>query len=62
MRRFVPELAALDSRHIHAPSEAPPEALIKAGVVLGQTYPHPFVDLAFGRTRALEAFAALRAG
>jgi deoxyribodipyrimidine photo-lyase len=61
-RRFVPELAALDPRHIHAPWDAPPDALTKAGVVLGKTYPHPIVGLAFGRARALEAFAALRAG
>ena len=61
-RRFVPELAALDPRHIHAPWEAPAALLGKAGVVLGQTYPRPIMDLAEGRARALAAFAALRAG
>ncbi len=41
VRRFVPELAALDARHIHAPRDAPAEALARAGITLGQTYPHP---------------------
>ncbi len=61
VRRFVPELAGLDARHIHAPWEAPPEALANAGVALGQTYPHPVVDLAMGRSRALDAYAQIRA-
>jgi deoxyribodipyrimidine photo-lyase len=61
-RRYVPEISMLDTRHIHAPWEAPPDILHRAGIVLGQSYPHPIVDLAFGRRRALDAFAALRAG
>jgi deoxyribodipyrimidine photo-lyase len=61
-RRFVPELARLDPRHIHAPWQAPAEIMARAGVILGRTYPYPIVDLDFGRTRALEAFASLRAG
>jgi deoxyribodipyrimidine photo-lyase len=61
-RRYVPELRNLDTRYIHAPWEAPDEALNKAGIVPGKTYPHPIVDLALGRARALAAFAALRAG
>ena len=35
--------------------------LAGAGVRLGATYPHPIVDLAAGRDRALAAFAALKA-
>jgi deoxyribodipyrimidine photo-lyase len=60
VRRFVPELVRLDKRHIHAPWEAPSEALIKAGVILGQSYPTPIVDLAAGRSRALDAYAQVR--
>jgi len=60
LRRFVPELAELDARHVHAPWEASPQALAAAGVVLGETYPAPIVDLADGRTRALEAYARIR--
>ena len=61
-RQFVPEIATLETRHIHAPWDAPPDTLRAAGVVLGQTYPPPLVDLGFGRERALAAFGTLRAG
>jgi deoxyribodipyrimidine photo-lyase len=61
VRRFVPELAALPDAAIHAPWEAAPLVLAGAGVRLGASYPHPIVDLAAGRDRALAAFAALKA-
>lgn len=60
VRRFVPELAELDDRFIHRPWEAPADKLKKAGIVLGQDYPKPIIQLDFGRRRALDAFAALR--
>ena len=44
VRRWVPELAGLETRYIHAPWEAPPEALAWAGVKLGDNYPNPIVD------------------
>jgi deoxyribodipyrimidine photo-lyase len=59
IRHFVPELAELDARHIHAPFRAPESALSQAGVRLGDTYPRPIVDLDEGRARALVAFAAI---
>ncbi|MDE2007301.1 MAG: deoxyribodipyrimidine photo-lyase [Rhodospirillales bacterium] len=59
VRRFVPELAALPDAHLHAPWEAPADILAQAGVTLGRDYPRPIVDLAAGRARALEAFAAI---
>ena len=62
VRRFVPELARLAPPFIHAPWEAPEPALRAAGVVLGQNYPLPIVDLAQGRERALAAYAAIRGG
>ncbi|HMQ57748.1 MAG TPA: deoxyribodipyrimidine photo-lyase [Rhizobiaceae bacterium] len=60
VRAFVPELAKLDSRFIHKPWEAPKEALRKAGVVLGESYPAPIVDHSTARYRALEAWQELR--
>ena len=56
VRRWVPELAKLPDRYLHAPFTAPAEMLAKAGVVLGKTYPHPLVELSAGRQRALEAY------
>jgi deoxyribodipyrimidine photo-lyase len=61
VRRWIPELAALDDAAIHAPWTAPPDALQKAGVTLGETYPSPIVDHQFARARALAALASTKA-
>ena len=58
VRRWVPELAGLDGKAIHAPWSVPPEELAEAGVVLGDDYPEPLVDHAEARNRALAAYAA----
>jgi deoxyribodipyrimidine photo-lyase len=60
VRRWVPELAGLDERHIHAPWEAPPPVLQAAGVTLGEDYPHPIVDHAEARERALAAYDTVK--
>jgi deoxyribodipyrimidine photo-lyase len=49
VREFVPELAGLDSKYIHAPWAAPPLILEAAGVQLGKSYPLPIVDHATSR-------------
>ncbi len=56
VRRFVPELAALPDRFLHAPWTASAQELARAGVAVGKTYPKPRIDLADGRNRALEAY------
>jgi deoxyribodipyrimidine photo-lyase len=56
VRRYVPEIAALPDKFLHAPWTAPPLVLQQAGVKLGSTYPEPLVDLAAGRQRALETW------
>jgi deoxyribodipyrimidine photo-lyase len=60
VRRWVPELAGLSDRDIHQPWKASEMALREAGVRIDETYPAPLVDLAFGRQRALDAFATIR--
>ena len=60
VRRYVPELSELPNKYIHQPWEAPEEILLKAGIVLGQNYPQPMVDLREGRERALIAFSKLK--
>ncbi len=59
VRRYVPELAKLPNKFIHSPWEAPADVLESAGVVLGETYPEPVVDLKQSRERALAAFKSL---
>jgi deoxyribodipyrimidine photo-lyase len=45
---------------IHSPWTASADALERAGVVLGKTYPLPIVDHGQARARALDAFARMR--
>ncbi|PTM42978.1 deoxyribodipyrimidine photo-lyase [Bosea sp. 124] len=60
VRRWVPEIAGLDDGLIHEPWKADAEALRRAGITLGESYPRPLVDLDVGRRRALDALAATR--
>lgn len=60
VRKWCPELANLPNKYLHCPFDAPPLELVAAGVTLGKTYPHPIVDHATGRQRALDAFATFK--
>ncbi|MBL8762676.1 MAG: deoxyribodipyrimidine photo-lyase [Phycisphaerae bacterium] len=56
IRRWLPELRALDDNAIHDPSGLPPLALARLD------YPAPIVDHARARERAIAAFRALAGG
>jgi len=58
-KRFIPELRNMPVSYLFKPWEAPEPVLKEAGVILGQTYPRPIVDLVNSRKRALKAFSDL---
>ncbi|MCB1682320.1 MAG: deoxyribodipyrimidine photo-lyase [Alphaproteobacteria bacterium] len=60
VRTYVPEIKNLPDNCIHNPWETPPSILASANITLGQTYPHPIIDLSTSRQKALEAYRTIK--
>ena len=60
VKQYCPELSKLGKKFLHKPWEASYEELAQAGVVLGDNYPEPLVDLKVSRLRALDAYSSIK--
>ena len=60
IRRYLPQLAKLSDKAIHAPWLAAPLELMAAGVELGKTYPYPVVKHDEARAKTLERYAVVK--
>ena len=60
IRRYLPQLANLSNKDIHAPWLAPAMVLAGAGVSLGKNYPRPVVDHDQARQATLARYAVVK--
>ena len=61
IKRYLPQLAQLDGKEIHAPWLVPRMLLADKGVRLGDNYPEPLVMHDEARKRTLERYAVVKA-
>jgi deoxyribodipyrimidine photo-lyase len=61
IRRYLPSLAGLSAKAIHAPWLAKPLELQEANVTLGRDYPYPLVQHDEARRKTLERYAVVKA-
>jgi deoxyribodipyrimidine photo-lyase len=60
IKRYLPQLAKLDAKAIHAPWRAKPMLLQAAGFVPGRDYPLPIVDHDVARKETLARYGVVR--
>ncbi len=60
IRKYVPELARVAAKFVHAPWRMDAGEQVRIGCVIGCDYPAPVVDHAAARTRTLKRYAAAR--
>ena len=59
IRKYVPEINKLSLEYIFQPWKASKTVLKNSGIILGETYPFPIVDLDKSREQALKNFQSL---
>ncbi len=62
IRHYLPALANVPEKYIHAPWEMPREIQIAAGCVIGKDYPNPIVDHVKAKALAVDKFRKRSAG
>ncbi|MGO4325683.1 deoxyribodipyrimidine photo-lyase [Cupriavidus sp. 2TAF22] len=60
IRKYLPQLARLPDKYIHAPWTAPDDVLAGAGVTLGEDYPRPLVQHDVARKETLARYAVVK--
>jgi len=60
IRRYLPQLAGLPNKYLHAPWQCPSALCEAAGITLGVDYPLPVVDHAAARARTLLRYAVVK--
>jgi len=60
IKRYLPALAGLPAKNVHAPWQASADVLRSAGVILGEQYPLPVVQHDEARKRTLERYAVVK--